>query len=84
MSDYSVRIERAENGFKVCLRDPKIVEENNSRSGKMESSPWKDPERQYVFSDFKKMAAFLQKNLEKALPKSEYENSFDEAVAKED
>jgi len=30
------------------------------------------------------MAAFLQKNLEKALPKSEYENSFDEAVAKED
>ena len=76
----SVRIERAANGYTVEMKDPKIVAENNKKSDKMEPTVWKDPCKEYVFSDFKSMMMFLEKNLDKALPMDEYDSSFETAV----
>jgi len=80
----NVRIERASNGYTVTMRDPKIVAANDKRSGKMGDEPvppYRDPDVEYVFSDFAKMMKFLKVNLDKALPKDEFSSSFDEAAA---
>jgi hypothetical protein len=82
MSEYVCKIERAKNGFTVEIRDPAIAEANQKRDTKGSMvSPWKDPNVEYVFANVEQVLAFLGKNLDKALPMDEYENSFDEAMA---
>lgn len=79
VSDYDVRIERLTNGYEVTVRDPKVVEKN-SKPG----SQYRSPIREYVFTDVKSVLAFLEKNLDKALPADDFASSFDAAVAELD
>ena len=76
----SIRIERAQNGFVVCMDDPAIAKQNRESDG-----PWKDPMQQFVFDDKDGVLKFLTKNLDKIVPDDEddYDSSFDAAV-KED
>lgn len=76
----SIRIERAENGFLVCMEDPAIVAKNRKSDG-----PYTNPERQFVFDDEDGVIAFITRNLDKIIPdkKDEYTTSF-EMAAKED
>lgn len=73
----SIRIERAQNGFVVCMQDPAIVAKNRKSDG-----PYVDPEQQFVFDDEKGVIAFITKNLDKIIPdkKDDYASSFDAAV----
>jgi hypothetical protein len=77
MPEGCVRIERIENGYTVCMDDPKIRKANKG------TGPWKDPSKEYSFDTIEKVLAFLGKNLDKALPKSEYSDTFDMAVAED-
>ena len=70
------RIERLTNGYEVSVRDPKIVEANRKSN-----SSYKNPCREYVFTDVKSVLLFLEKNLDKALPADDFDSSFDAAVA---
>jgi len=79
MSDGCCRIEKAVNGYTVCLQDPKIREANGKANSK-----WKDPNREYVFRTVKEVMTFLEKNLDKALVADEYSSSFDTASAAAD
>lgn len=80
-----VRIARAENGYTVSMRDPKIVAANAKRELSNKSTmPWMDPNKEYVFADFATMSDFLEKNLDKALPKPSFEASFDALSDDED
>ena len=73
-----VRIERAENGYTVTMTDPAIVKKNAQREVKSDyRAPYISPQKEYVFADLKACMAFLEKNLDKALPKADYEASFD-------
>ena len=75
----SIRIERAQNGFVVCMEDPAIVKANRESDG-----PWKDPMQQFVFDDKEGVIKFLTANLDKIVPdEDDYDSSFDAAV-KED
>ena len=73
----SIRIERAQNGFVVCMNDPEIIAKNQKSKG-----AWKNPERQFVFDDEDDVIKFLTKNLDKIIPSKEddYSTSFDMAV----
>lgn len=73
----SIRIERAQNGFLVCMDDPAIVTKNQKSDG-----PYTDPERQFVFDDEAEVIAFITKNLDKIIPakKDDFASSFDAAV----
>lgn len=76
MEGGCVRIERVVNGYTVHMRDPKIVAENAKREiGRV--GAWQDPDREYVFDDFDDMMAFLTKNIDKALPKPDFDSTFD-------
>jgi len=77
MAEGCVRIERIENGYTVCADDPKIRKANKG------SGPWRDPAKEYSFDTIEKVLKFLEKNLDKALPKSEYSDTFDALVADE-
>ena len=79
MSEGCCRIERATNGYTVCLSDPAIKKANAKPDSK-----WRDPECEYVFKSIDEVLVFLKKNLDKALPKSEYDTSFDAAIAAKD
>jgi hypothetical protein len=79
VSDYDIRIERLTNGYEVTVRDPKIVAANNKPDSK-----YRNPTREYVFTDVKSVLAFLEKNLDKALPADDFASSFDAAVAELD
>lgn len=73
-----VRIERAANGFTVSMTDPKIEAANRKRSAKGNyDQPYLDPRKEYVFTDLKAVMAFLTANLEKALPKDDYDSAFE-------
>lgn len=74
----TVSISRAENGYTLTARDPKIEEQNAKRSldTKNRSKPYIDPTKTYVFEDFASLSEFLEKNLEKALPKEDYVSAF--------
>lgn len=79
-----IRIERAVNGFTVCVQDPKIVERNNAPS-KPGGSPsrWEDPDREFVFKTTDQVFAFIEANIDKALPAlPEKPSSFDAAYKK--
>jgi hypothetical protein len=77
----SIRIERAQNGFVVCMDDPAIIAKNRKSDG-----PYETPERQFVFDDEAGVIAFITKNLDKIIPdkKDDYETSFDTAVKESD
>ena len=76
----SIRIERAQNGFTVCMDDPAIVAENQKGDG-----PYRDPEVEFVFDDEAEVIAFITKNLSKIIPeKGDYASSFDDAVEESD
>ena len=79
MSEYVCRIERLQNGFEVEINDPEIAKQNKSSKGS-----WRGPMVGYVFKDVKEVLAFLEKNLDKAMPGDESESSFDKAVGEED
>lgn len=70
--DSSVRIERMANGYSVCVRDPKIIAANAKPN-----SRYRDPEREYVFKTCEQVLAFLDKNLDKALPLDDPDPTFD-------
>jgi len=80
MSDIC-KIERLANGYEVEVTDPKIAEAN--RKSKM-GGGWKDPKVSYAFKTIKEVLAFLEKNLDKALPLDEYESSFKVAAKDEE
>ena len=70
-----IRIERAVNGYTVCVTDPKISARNDKPGSK-----WEDPSREFVFKDVKQVFAFIEANIDKALPPPpEKPSSFDEA-----
>lgn len=73
MAYSCVRIERAANGFSVCVNDPKIVKQNQ-KDGK-----YRDPERKYVFKTAKEVSTFITDNMDKMLPTEDDDPSFDAA-----
>lgn len=86
--DFCVRIERAENGYTVSMRDPKIVAANAKRDLKGNGPfEYRDPNREYVFTDKESMTTFLMANLDKALPDDKdksFETSFDMLTSDDD
>ena len=72
-----IMIERAQNGFVVCMDDPAIVAKNQKSDG-----AYVDPQRQFVFDNEAGVVAFISKNLAKIIPakKDDYASSFDSAV----
>ena len=77
----SITIERAQNGFVVCMDDPAIVAKNQKSDG-----AYLDPHRQFVFDDETGVVAFITKNLAKIIPvkKDDFASSFDAAVKESD
>jgi hypothetical protein len=77
----SIRIERAQNGFVVCMDDPAIIAKNQKSTGS-----YLDPQRQFVFDNEAGVVAFVTKNLAKIIPvkKDDYASSFDAAVEESD
>lgn len=73
----SIRIERAQNGFIICMEDPAIIARNQKSDG-----PYIDPQRQFVFDDEAEVVTFITKNLAKIIPakKDDFASSFDAAV----
>ena len=80
-----VRIERIQNGYTVAMDDPEIIKANRapSKSGG-NPQPYRDPRKEYAFTDVAGVMGFLEKNLDKALPTDDYSSSFDTAVAEDD
>jgi hypothetical protein len=77
----SLRIERATNGYVIRVRDPKIEKANTTRK---DNSPWRDPEREFVFDTLDKTIAWIKANIDKALPDDDYSSAFDMAVTEDD
>ncbi len=71
-----IRIERAQNGYTVTVRDPKIAAENDKPNTK-----WQDADREFVFDDLAKAQRFVEKVADIALPKEQHTSSFDKAFA---
>lgn len=80
MSDFSIRIERLQNGFEVTMRDPDIVKANNAASNKSGPCPYKDPNLEYAFTTSKEVLDFVKANIDKALPDDAYSDAFDLAA----
>lgn len=77
----SITIERAQNGFVVCMDDPAVVAKNQKSDGM-----YADPQRQFVFDNEAGVVAFITKNLAKIIPakKEDFSSSFDAAVEESD
>lgn len=80
-----IRIEREANGYTVSVTDPKIVSQNSKRdnNGKGPYTPYKDPQKTYIFKNVKEVTDFVTKNIDAALPADDYSSAFDVAVATE-
>ncbi len=79
MGDIVVRIEKLENGYEVEIREPK-ADKANKKPG-----TYVDPWCSYAFKNCTEVVAFLTKNLDKATTGgSDYNSSFDAAVADDD
>ena len=80
--DDNVRIKRLANGYTIRLRDPKIIKANQKRDMSKDGpcAPYKDPEREFAFTDIDKVLAWLKANLDKALPKDDFDSAFTAAV----
>lgn len=63
MSDCIAKIEKLENGFTVEVPD-KAIEADNAKPSK----PWKDPWKEYAFSNKEEVITFLTKVLDKLEP----------------
>ena len=76
-----ITIERAQNGFVVCMDHPAIIAKNHKSDG-----AYLDPQRQFVFDDEAGVIAFITKNLAKIIPteKDDFASSFDSAVEESD
>lgn len=78
MSDSIVRIEALENGFNVCVINPKIQAENQKPK-----SNWKDPWVAYAFKTSEEVCEFLEQVLDKLAPPSDdkmFADAFKSAV----
>lgn len=84
--DDEVRIKRLSNGYTIRLRDPKIVKANQKRDrpGSGVVVQYKDPEREFAFTDIDKVLAWLKANLDKALPEDDFDSAFSTAVEDDD
>lgn len=80
MSEFDICIERTVSGYELRLRDPEIVKANK-KTDKPPTYSYKDPYREFVLKDKAALLKFLEDNIEKALPKDDFESSFDTAVA---
>ena len=80
MSDFSIRIERLQNGYEVTMKDPDIVKANNASSGKSGPCAYKDPNLEYAFTTSKEVMDFVKANIDKALPVDEYSDAFNVAA----
>lgn len=74
MSDSSVRLKRAANGFVVRFSDPEIVESNKK------DDKYEDPDVEMVFNDIDGVLKFLQDNLEKIVQEDEFDTAFMKAL----
>lgn len=86
-NDDCCRIERAANGYTVSMKDPEIVKANNKRSESEKyaiGTPWKDPNKSFVFETVEDVLMFLQKTLPKALPIDEFGSTFTKALKETD
>lgn len=72
-----ITIKPAGNGFTVRVRDPEIEKKNRG------DGPWNDPCVEYVFTDKKKAATFLEKAMDTLSSGSEYETAFFKALMEE-
>jgi Methyl-CpG binding domain len=78
MDGEIVRIEKLSNGFEVEIRDGKKAKKSDSSyPGDSYSDPWCG----YVFKTKSEVIAFLDANLDKAVPAASFDDSFDAAVA---
>lgn len=68
-----IRIKKATNGWVVCYEDPKIREANRKPNAR-----YQEAEKEVIFTDMKKMVAFLQKALPKLMPITDEEEFEDE------
>jgi hypothetical protein len=79
MGESVMRIDMLENGYKVEVCDPDIMEANNSPKSEYES-PWKS----YAFSTAPEVIAFVTATLEKLKPPpdatTEYASAFKQAT----
>ena len=75
-----LRIERLTNGYLIRVDDPKIVAANRKSKG----GEYRDPERKFVFDDVKGVMAWLEANIDKALPKDDFDTAFDNAALEEE
>lgn len=82
MDDCILRIEKLDNGFEVEIRDQKAVKRNSASINK--PTPYVNPWRSYAFKNTKEVVAFIEKNLDKAVPDDTFSSSFDEAAAEDD
>lgn len=76
---YICRIEKLANGYEVELYDAKRAAKNAKSKGE-----YIDPMVGYAFKTTEEVCEFLEKNLEKAVPKDEYGSAFDALVAEEE
>ena len=85
--DDDVRIKRLANGYTIRLRDPKIIKANQKRDSSKEGGPYipyKDPEREFACTDIDKVLAWLKANLDKALPKADFDSAFTAAAVEDE
>lgn len=71
-----IRLARAQNGYTVTVRDPKIAVENRKPNSK-----WTDPDREFVFEDLAGALRFIEKVADVALPEEQHTTVFDKAFA---
>ena len=82
MSDERIHITRSGSGYKIRVTDPAIRAANENRDTNKTPYPkWQDPDREFVLKDKAALMKFLEGNIDKALPKGDFESSFDAAVA---
>ena len=80
-----VTIEKMANGYTVRANDPKIVAANDKRdNSKGPYVPYKNPSREFVFTDLEKVLVWLKANLDTSLPDDDYSSSFDNACCSDD
>ena len=79
------RISRHANGWEVTMRDPEIVKKNRQRDAMKYDDPkrgeYRDPNVTLVFTKKEEVINFLTKNLDKMEVESDFDTSFDMAVA---
>lgn len=73
MYGNSIRIKKATNGWVVCYEDPKILAANRKPG-----SRYLDADKEVIFTEAKKLVAFINTALPKLMPISNDEEFADE------